>query len=217
MASLASHYSQISVVMKVHVGALYQFQKSFPSHSARRRLPESARVEVLLWRSFLLSLHVNPASFARPFQGFRVRSATHTIEYDACFTHRDGCVSLAGRGGLVGPPRVLLGFAVLPSPFVATTDSSFQNTYEYLEILLGLLLSKSLGLRNGVFAVLGTVDPRWLGCCRVERVRCYVDVQVSDSLFLWRMWPQRYWRLSTSDQSKILCVTVYPVASSPPS
>jgi hypothetical protein len=46
MASLASRYTQISVVMKVHVGALYQFQKSFPSHCARRRLPESARVEV---------------------------------------------------------------------------------------------------------------------------------------------------------------------------
>ena len=92
MASLASRYTQISVVMKVHVGALYQFQKSFPSHSARRRLPESARVEVLLWRSFLLSLHVNPASFARPFQSFRVRPATHTIEYDA---------SLTGMGVLV--------------------------------------------------------------------------------------------------------------------
>ena len=46
-------------------------------------------------------------------------------------------------------------FAVLPSPFVATTDSSFQNTYEYLAILLGLLLTKTLGLRNCVFAVLG--------------------------------------------------------------
>ena len=30
----------------------------------------------------------------------------------------------------------------------------------------------------------GTVDPRWLGCCRVECGRCYVDVRVSDSLFL---------------------------------
>jgi hypothetical protein len=38
---------------------------------------------------------------------------------------------------------------------MATTDSSFQNTYEYLAYLLGLLLSKSLGLRDGVFAVLG--------------------------------------------------------------
>ena len=44
---------------------------------------------------------------------------------------------------------------MLPSPFVATTDSSFQNTYEYLAILLGLLLSKTLGLRDCVFAVLG--------------------------------------------------------------
>ena len=45
---------------------------------------------------------------------------------------------LVWQGGLVGPPRVLLGFAVLPSPFVATTDSSYQNTYENLAILLGL-------------------------------------------------------------------------------
>jgi hypothetical protein len=61
---------------------------------------------------------------------------------------------LVWKGDLVGP-RTMLGFAVLPSPFIATTDSSFQNTYEYLAILLGLLLSKTLGLRDCVFAVLG--------------------------------------------------------------
>jgi len=58
------------------------------------------------------------------------------------------------EGDLAGP-RTLFGFAVLPSPFVAATDSSFQNTYEYLTILLDLLLSKTLGLRGCVFAVLG--------------------------------------------------------------
>ena len=51
---------------------------------------------------------------------------------------------LVWKGDLVGP-RTMLGFAVLPYPFVATTDSSFQNTYEYLAILLGLLMSKTLG------------------------------------------------------------------------
>ena len=59
---------------------------------------------------------------------------------------------LVWEGDLQGT-RQLLGFAVLPSPFMATTDSSFQNTYEYLAILLGLLLTKTLGLRNCVFAV----------------------------------------------------------------
>jgi hypothetical protein len=58
------------------------------------------------------------------------------------------------EGDLAGP-RTLLGFAVLPSPFVAATDSSFQNTYEYLTILLDLLLSKTLRLRGCVIAVLG--------------------------------------------------------------
>ena len=56
MASLASRYTQINVLMEVH---------------ARRRLPELARVEVLLWGAFLL-LSVHPACFARPFQSFRV-------------------------------------------------------------------------------------------------------------------------------------------------
>jgi len=79
MASLASRYTQINVLMKVHVGALYQFQQSLPSHSTRRRLPELARVEVLLWGAFLLSLNVHPASFARPFQSFRVSAG---ISYD---------------------------------------------------------------------------------------------------------------------------------------
>ena len=149
MASLASRYTQINVLMKVHVGALYQFQQSFLSHSARRRLPEAARVEVLLWRAFLLSLSVNPASFARPFRSFRARTATHTIE---CWA---GMGVLGWQGGLVGPPRILLGYAVLPSPFMATTGSSYQNTYEYLAILLGLLLSKSLGVCSLCLGIVG--------------------------------------------------------------
>ena len=81
---------------------------------------------------------------------------------------------LVWQGGLVNPPHVLLGYAVLPSPFVATTDSSYQNTYEYLAILLGLLLSKSLGLRDSVFAVLG--DSRsslaWVLKGRARSVLC---------------------------------------------
>jgi hypothetical protein len=67
-----------------------------------------------------------------------------------------------------------LGFAVLPSPFVATTDSSYQNTYEYLAILLGLLLSKTMGLRDCVFSVLG--DSRsslaWVGRGRARSGLC---------------------------------------------
>jgi hypothetical protein len=101
MASLASRYTQINVLMKVHVGALYKFQQSFPSNSARRRLPELARVEVLLWRAFLLSLSVNPASFARPFRSFRSRPASHTIEDDASLT---GMGVLVCQGGLGGQP-----------------------------------------------------------------------------------------------------------------
>lgn len=151
MASLASRYTQINVLMKVHVGALYEFQATFRSHNAQRRLPTAARVEVLLWRAFLLSLSINPAAFARSFASFRERKISHTIEYDASLT---GMGVLVWEGDLQEPRR-LLGFAVLPSLFAPTTDSSFQNTYEYMAILLGLLLTKSLRLRDCVFIVHG--------------------------------------------------------------
>jgi hypothetical protein len=81
MGSLASRYTQISVLMKVHVCALYEFHQTFRSHSARRKLTDSAHLEVLIWRAFLLSLRINPASFARPFSSFRVRPVSHTTRH----------------------------------------------------------------------------------------------------------------------------------------
>ena len=50
MASLASRYKQINVLMKVHVGARYEFQQTFRSHSSCRKLTEGAHLEVLLWQ-----------------------------------------------------------------------------------------------------------------------------------------------------------------------
>jgi len=68
------------------MSGLYEFQQTFRSDSARRKLTDSAHLEVLIWRAFLLSLRMNPASFAHPFSSFRVRPVSHTIEYDASLT-----------------------------------------------------------------------------------------------------------------------------------
>ena len=94
----ASRYTQINVLMKVHVGALYEFQQTFRSHSSCRKLTEGAHLEVLLWRAFLLSLSVNPASFDRPLTGLllllvfwcgRATSTTHVHYWGSlCYPHR---------------------------------------------------------------------------------------------------------------------------------
>jgi len=94
--------------MKVHVWALYEFQQTFRSHNARRKLKDSAHLEVLIWKAFLLSLRVNPASFARPF----TFSISHTIEYDASLTDMG---VLVWKGDLVGP-RTMLGFCRVTLP-----------------------------------------------------------------------------------------------------
>ena len=116
MASLASRYTQVSVVMKVHVWALYEFQQTFLSHSARRK---SAHLEVLIWNVFLLSLRINPASFARPF----TFSVSHTIEYDASTTDMG---VLVWKGDLVGP-CTMLGFCRVTLPICCYDGFQFQE------------------------------------------------------------------------------------------
>ena len=66
MASLASSYTQVSVVLKVHFWVLYEFQQTFRSNSARCKLKDSAHLEVLIWKAFLLSLRINEPSVVRP-------------------------------------------------------------------------------------------------------------------------------------------------------
>ena len=105
-----------SFLLSLHVGALYQFQQSFQSRSACRRLPELARVEVLLCRTFLLSLSVNSASSARPYQSFRVRPASHTIDYDASLT----------RMGVLGPVWPAYSFALHRATFTIRGDDGLQ-------------------------------------------------------------------------------------------
>ena len=178
MAWLASRYTQINVLMKVHVGALYQFQQSFPSHSARRRLPEAARVEVLLWRAFLLSLSVNPAYFARPFRSFRARTATHTIGYDASVTRVGVLVSLAPLVFCWGTPCYLPHSWQRQTRATRTRMSTSLYSSDFFS-------RRDWGSAMVSSLCLGIVGRRWRGCCKVEHGLCYVDVQVSTSQY-WR-------------------------------
>jgi hypothetical protein len=168
MASLSSRYAMLCPHMVPYTSALHRAKKQFNgSHSALYCLPPLARADVELWRAFLCLLHFDPALYARSLYSFLPRPPSVLIEYDA---------SLEGYGVGVSiwnselNAFVLLGYTSLEAPFPVSDDSSRQNCQEYTAVMLGLLLTKQLGVQPGFsFDVTGdnTTSLSW---CRRGRV-----------------------------------------------
>ena len=49
----------------------------------------------------------------------------------------------------------LLAFTAMVLPFPTTTESRMQNTYEFLAVVLGLLLARDCGLRSFSYSLRG--------------------------------------------------------------
>jgi hypothetical protein len=150
MASYASRYSVLCPQMKPYSAALHGAKKSYRGdRNVRHVLSAEARCDIVMWRAYLCLLRFDPANFARSLDSFRPRTATVKIEFDASLTGLSALIST--RSGPEGPYR-LVRYTSLTLPFAVTTDSSYQNTCEYLAVLLGLLLIRQERLAPRGFA-----------------------------------------------------------------
>jgi hypothetical protein len=151
LASLASRCSTLARQMRPYTKSLYDCAALYASNHQRRHLSAAAKVDVLMWRTFLIAVHFDPVRVARPIMSFRSTPPTIIIEYDASLSAFGVGVSTLAPT----PPHRMLGFAALPAPFAATVDSSFQNSYEYLAVVLGLLLARRAHLRSFSYVLAG--------------------------------------------------------------
>lgn len=143
MASYASRYAVLCRQMLPYTGALYGCISSFGGcHNSVRSLSSEAVCDVHMWRGFLVLLGLDAAKYARPLESFRPRRPSVLIEYDASLRG-------FGVGVSVKPPwadeYTLVAYTRLVIPYLVTDDSSFQNTCEFIAVLLGLLLIKQTG------------------------------------------------------------------------
>jgi hypothetical protein len=170
MASLASRYAMLCPQMKPFTSQLYKLIPGYDgNHSKLRTLSLIARVDVVMWRSFLCLLHFEEARFARSLSSFVPHPATVLFGYDASLTGFGAGVSTFNS---VTSKWEVIAYARLPMPYpVDANDSAFQNTNEYLGIMLCLLLVKQTGCvaKGFTFNVVGdnTTSLAW---CRNERV-----------------------------------------------
>jgi hypothetical protein len=138
--------------MLPYTSALYVFLRKFNNKSFQRlHLSSAAKIEVSLWRSFLVMLQYDELRSARPLESFRPRSASLLIEYDASLTGLAVGISTVSVSGEIK----LVAYTSITPPYPPTTDSSYQNVYEYLAVLLGLLLAKQAGFKSFSYDLIG--------------------------------------------------------------
>ena len=148
IASLISRASILSKHMRPYTYTLHAITSGYQQQHVRIHLSTLAQSDVLMWRSFVLTLIANPTKLSRSMESFRPQHATYSIKYDA---------SLSGLG--VGLYRLsdncLLTYAALALPFVVTNESKRQNTMEFVAVVFGLLLAWRLNLTNFAYSLHG--------------------------------------------------------------
>jgi hypothetical protein len=145
MASLASRVSQLCREMRPYTMALFMCLRDFKDSHTKRYIPALAKVDVCVWRAFLVSCRFDPVNISRPLSSYVPKDPSLCMGYDASL--HTISVGVGTRDTARGTVR-LRGFTIMPLPFPETNDSSYQNTVEFLAIVLGVLLAVHLGFRH---------------------------------------------------------------------
>jgi hypothetical protein len=151
MASLASRICMLCRFMRPFTRRMAIEAAKFPASPAvRHRLSAAAKCEIVMWRAFLVILRVRPMLMSRLIASFRPAPPTIAMRYDASL---DAIAVGVYRRTAEG--ERLLAFARAPMEYGVAHDSSFQNTFEYLAVVLGLLLLVMRGEHDFTYQLYG--------------------------------------------------------------
>jgi hypothetical protein len=131
--------------MRPFVNDLFSMMKGFTNSYARRHLSEGAKICVLMWRCCLCLIEFgSPDKFCRSIDSYLLRPPTILVEFDG---------SLTGIGVLIyklhpSGGEELWKVSRYVFPFHLDGDSSFQNTCEFMGLLLAVGCLVSLGIRS---------------------------------------------------------------------
>jgi hypothetical protein len=144
MASLASRCSQLCRQMRPYTKALYDTIGLYKDRHIRRTLPALAKVDVAVWRAFLILSRFSPAQLSRPINSFAIRLPTLVFKYDASLLTLAIGVYLRTHDGA---PLILLAYTSINLAF-PTTEARKQNTFEFLTVSVGILICQTLHISH---------------------------------------------------------------------
>lgn len=138
LASWASRYTTVLRHLRPFTDDLYSELRNWKKRDASRVIGMRGRRAVLMWRVVLCAASLQEEKITRPLDSFRRQPADITIAYDA---------SLTGVGvGIEEMSGKLVTVFRADFPFNLESDASFQNTAEFIAVVLGCGLLATLGL-----------------------------------------------------------------------
>lgn len=162
LASWASRYSLICPVLKPFAGYLYEAFAGYTHLDSYIPLPPEAYLVIVLWRLFLIMMRLDPVHHTRDLDSFKTRApASYLIETDGC----PGGIGFFLHRRVSGSEEWEEFYAVsLVGEYDLGNESRFQNSMEFIGILMALVTLRWLGVTHAVVDVLGdnTASLSWV-------------------------------------------------------
>jgi hypothetical protein len=153
LASWCSRYANIVTWLKPFSRELYRAIRGLTNQSMKLNLKnKKSKIQhiINMWIQQLISVKLNVREFGRGFDSFKLNDSEVVMEFDA---------SLEGFGVAlynVNNNVLMYGFKFYKKNlFGINGDSSFQNSMEFIAVVLGLFWAYSLGLPFRNFSVRG--------------------------------------------------------------
>ena len=118
----------------------------------------------MLWRCALVTLGCDPLLFARPLHTLAEKAPSLQIEYDASLTGLGIILSELSDTG----EAQLICAVKLPIPFDLGADSGYQNSAEFMAIVVGLSCLASLGYSGRGVKLIGDNTSSLMGLDRTS-------------------------------------------------
>lgn len=152
LASWSARYALVCRFMRPHTSTLFDALKPYRGRS-HIKLPLSMATVVCihLWRACLVLIELQAAQFARCLLSFRPQQPRLRIEYDASLSGVGILVNIISPDGQEHPWKALS----CPLPYALQDDSSYQNSVEFIAVVLGVAGIAKFGVCNADIAIRG--------------------------------------------------------------
>ena len=152
IASLASRYALVCPEMKPYTGYLYEAMQGKHDAAIITLRPEAAAC-IARFRAFFCQLVLEPERFRRKLSDLTTKPPAVVIEFDSSLIGTGFKISeLSGQGQTMEKLTIVTG---IETPFELNGDSSYQNTMEFIAVIMALGMLVSKGIRNIRFRLRG--------------------------------------------------------------
>lgn len=141
LASWSARYTTILRHAIPLTTVLYKEFKGFHNRNVSKKVSDEGRNAIFIWRYLLCMLKFDHSTYSRSLQSFSYTEPTYKISFDS---------SLTGIG--VGIYRVgdnsLLRVTSYAFPFSLVEESRYQNSVEFIAIVVGMWMLRGLNVRD---------------------------------------------------------------------